>query len=289
MTSIAPTPGARKGFTLLEMILALTIGLVLLGALYQFLNGQLFLAQAGRDVLEEGTLARAILTRMTNDILGHLGENSGSLLPASSSWANSSGASSSGASSNGSSSGSGSGSSSSMSSPSGSPSSTTTTSSIQVNLGVKGESNRIILSLSRLPRELLIKANNQDQQTTADLRRVTYWLLDNGGLARQEILAVTGADADVLPPDIDSPEKYIMAPEVTFLDISYFDGSAWQSSWDGTLTGGVTGDIPLGPPNAIAITIRIRRPRSLANDNPTEVEYRHVVAIPAGNGFGQGQ
>src|SRR5262249_12985381 len=50
----------RTGFTLLEMILALAIGLVLLGALYQFMNGQLFLAQAGRDVLEEGTLARAI-------------------------------------------------------------------------------------------------------------------------------------------------------------------------------------------------------------------------------------
>ncbi|MBI3410661.1 MAG: prepilin-type N-terminal cleavage/methylation domain-containing protein [Planctomycetes bacterium] len=275
------TSGARKGFTLLEMILALTIGVVLLGALYQFLNGQLFLAQAGRDVLEEGTLARAILTRMTNDILGHLGENSGSLLPASSSG--STGANSSG----GSNSASGS-SSSNMSSSSGA-SSTSTTSSIQVNLGVRGESNRIILSLSRLPRELLIKANNQDQQTTADLRRVTYWLLDNGGLARQEIRAVTGEDADVLPPDVDSPEKYLMAPEVTFLDISYFDGSAWQSSWDGTLTGGVTGDIPLGPPNAIAITIRIRRARSLANDNPTEAEYRHVVAIPAGNGFGQGQ
>ena len=66
--------GLRPGFTLLEMILALSIGLVLLGALYMTLNGQLFQAQAGRDVVEEGTLARAILTRIANDILGHLGD-----------------------------------------------------------------------------------------------------------------------------------------------------------------------------------------------------------------------
>src|SRR5206468_12287437 len=54
----------RTGFTLLEMILALSIGLVLLGALYMTMNGQLFQAQAGRDVVEEGTLARSILTRL---------------------------------------------------------------------------------------------------------------------------------------------------------------------------------------------------------------------------------
>jgi hypothetical protein len=74
---------------------------------------------------------------------------------------------------------------------------------------------------------------------------------------------------------------------VTSLEISYFDGADWQTQWDGTKKDSVIGDLPVGPPCAIRITIKIRRPRSSANQDPREVEYSHVVAIPTANSFGQ--
>ena len=60
---------ARRGaFTLLEMILSLAIGLVILGALYWVLSSQVLLTQKGRDLLDEGTVARSVLTRITSDV-----------------------------------------------------------------------------------------------------------------------------------------------------------------------------------------------------------------------------
>jgi prepilin-type N-terminal cleavage/methylation domain-containing protein len=254
----------RSGFTLLEMVLALAIGVVVLTGLYWALDSQIRQSQSGRDTVDEGKLARGILTSISKDILGHLGDPQSA--GDSSGSSNATGSSSSGGSST-------------MAS--------TQQATIQVNLGVKGEANRLILSVTRLPRELIVKANNQQQQTTADLRRITYWLLENGGLARQEIRAVTSEEADTAPPDVADPEKYSLAPEVTSLEIGYFDGSAWQTEWSGASLGGPLTDIPIGAPCAISITIKIRRPRSPANQDPGEVVYRHVVAIPTANGFGQ--
>src|SRR5262245_2909067 len=64
---------SRPGFTLLEMILALSIGLILLISLYNVLNMQVQQAQGGRLVLQESLVARGIFQRMTKDILSSLG------------------------------------------------------------------------------------------------------------------------------------------------------------------------------------------------------------------------
>src|SRR5437868_1361364 len=58
----------RPAYTLLEMLLATAISALLLGALYVAVSMQLRHAQAGRDVIEQTTLARALLTRMGRDI-----------------------------------------------------------------------------------------------------------------------------------------------------------------------------------------------------------------------------
>lgn len=88
---------------------------------------------------------------------------------------------------------------------------------------------------------------------------------------------VTSDDASVLPPDIPNEDSYVEAPEVQNLTFSYFDGTNWQDSWDGTTTGsdGVT---PIGPPMAVAITIDIASPSGKVKT------YRHVVSLMTANG-----
>src|SRR5713101_3918220 len=63
----------RKGFTLLEVLLAAAIGVLLMAALYVAMQVQLDHAQAGRDAVEQSLLVRALLRRMSNDIAPSLG------------------------------------------------------------------------------------------------------------------------------------------------------------------------------------------------------------------------
>jgi hypothetical protein len=121
---------------------------------------------------------------------------------------------------------------------------------------------------------------------SSDLHRITYWLVGgNGGLARQEIKQATSDDALVsTPPDIPDEASFVIAEEVQSVAFRYFDGTAWQNSWDGTQTDS-TGS-STGPPQAVEITVAILPPSSdsPAGDNSNLKTYRHVVAIPTANG-----
>jgi prepilin-type N-terminal cleavage/methylation domain-containing protein len=247
-----PTGGGRRdGFTLLEMILALAIGLVLMGALYVMMSSQLGQSQAGRDAIQEATTARSILTRIANDIVGSLGavdprqlpdvaveadpENPQTMLPEAA------------------------------------------TSAPQFNLGVVGESDRLILFAGRVPREVLLKG-----ETGSDLRRITFWLVPGKGLAREEVTLVTGEAIDLIPPDVDNPDRYVFAPEVTSLRFQYWDPqSQWLTSWDGSQPV----DLPIGPPAAIEITITLGNTRTVEGSEVPPTEYTHVVTLPTGNNF----
>lgn len=253
----------RAGFTLLEVVLAMSIGLVLLVALYLALDIQIQHAQVGREVVDQASQARLLLQQISGDILGHLGPRLQQ--STSSSQSSSQQTSTSSSSTSSSSTGSDSGSSNTDSSTS---TSTTSAGRVVFNLGVKGEAQRLILSISRLPREGFTAAAG-----LSDLRRISYWLLegDGGGLARQDLTRVTAEDVQALPPDVSDPESFLVAPEVKELTFQYFDGSSWQDSWDGGET--------KGPPLAIAITLRLTSP---GDDQGTV--YRHVVAIPTANG-----
>ena len=208
----------RPAYTLLEMLLATAISALLLGALYVAVSMQLRHAQAGRDVIEQTTLARALLTRMGRDIrlcvtpaaptpflLGP-GPSSGSGSPSSS--------------------GSATGSSGQTGSPVGSgsrldnassPSSGSSTSNAgsqqqqqgmpannQVVLGVRGAAKRLTLYVSRLP------DGRAGGPPTSDLRLITYWLAQGGGrplgLARMESAAVTADPAVAQPPTNNSDD-----------------------------------------------------------------------------------
>src|SRR5260370_26180016 len=70
--ALAP-PTTRRRFSLLEMVLALAIGMMLLLALYVSFNTYIGEAQSGREIVNEATLARNILTSIGNDIIGQIG------------------------------------------------------------------------------------------------------------------------------------------------------------------------------------------------------------------------
>src|SRR5262249_14230947 len=58
----------RRGYTLLEMILATLVSIVLLGALYKVMHTQIRYAQAGRDAIGESNLAHSLLAGISSDI-----------------------------------------------------------------------------------------------------------------------------------------------------------------------------------------------------------------------------
>ena len=60
-----------------------------------------------------------------------------------------------------------------------------------------------------------------------------------------------------LPTWIAAVGLSVIAPEVQSLQLQYYDGTTWQSSWDSTVIG-TDGITPLGPPAAIQITIGVQ-------------------------------
>jgi hypothetical protein len=300
----------RPAYTLLEVLLAASIGVMLLAALYVAVDVQVRHAQIGRNVVEQSTLARALLTRMTNDIMPSLGPTDPSRFRTTS--GQSSGGGSGGASGTGSGSGgtgsSGTGPGASSSSGSGtsasggsstansttssssgsSTSSSNSSSSSTYNFTVQGDTGQVTLYISRVPRELNVSPDQQ-APLVSDLRRITYWLAGGGtpiGLARQELTMVTSDDATALPPDIPDEASLVIAEEVKSLTFSYWDGTNWQDTWDGTQTGS-DGQTPIGPPLAIAIVIGLAPPGSSADSQPALKYYRQVVPLPTANGATQ--
>src|SRR6266849_6293082 len=62
----------RPGFTLLEVMLAAAIGVLLMAGLYTALNLTLSHAQAGREKVEQSTIARSLFNRINSDVLTNL-------------------------------------------------------------------------------------------------------------------------------------------------------------------------------------------------------------------------
>jgi hypothetical protein len=119
------------------------------------------------------------------------------------------------------------------------------------------------------------------------MHRISYWLVSGGGLAREDIPWVTADQANLnnSPPAVPDPSmgSVMLAAEVRNLQFSYFDGTQWNDSWDGTQLGsdGVT---PIGYPLAIAVTMDIA-PLGKGEDEEAPVTtYRHVVPIMTANG-----
>jgi prepilin-type N-terminal cleavage/methylation domain-containing protein len=289
------SPGSRRrgGFTLLEVVLALAIGLVVLVGLYFALNVSLAKMELGRAIVQQSQVARGVINRIHNDISHSLGPISSYTRTALTNWQNNGGATTSGTSgatasattSGTSGSTSGSGSTNSSSSSTASSGGAGGLGPVSFNLMVQGDDSTLVVYVTRLPHDATGGQGSNDPSViqAPDLRRIAYWVDSDQGLARQEIKAVTATDQlAAMPPNVNDPSTYkIIAPEVTSISFSYFDGSNWQASWDGTQLS-MDGTSPQGPPVAIAITITVARGET-TGDNSTTQTFRHVVAIQTAN------
>jgi prepilin-type N-terminal cleavage/methylation domain-containing protein len=260
----------RSAFTLLEVILALGIAAVLLSALYWSMSSQIHLAQSGRNVIEKGTLARALLARISNDITSHLPPVS----PFLESYTGSSSSATSGSDPNADPS----------TAPAAGDASTMPVGDAYApfNVGLKGYSQSLTLTVTKYTTEL---TKNRDLKV-CDLRRIDYWLAsgEKTGLARRQITLVTSTnneDINLDPTTLNDQDKYIEATEVKNLTFRYWNGSDWQDSWDGTQLGD-DNTTPLGPPAAIEITLEVAPSGTSSQDEKTMI-YRHIVTIPTAN------
>lgn len=294
-------PRQRRGFTLLEVLLASAIAALLLGALYFAMDLTLRQTETSRESLTLDNLSRGIMQRMSRDLTSSLGPlppksggNSTGKPPAEvalealvtgSSSDPASGSSSSG---------------SSTSSTASSDSAASESSEVQAlaadvpfQAGIVGSERQLTVFLSRVPDALadlglstMSDVLEPDSPSPSGLRRVCYWLAQSGtgGLCRQERVWVTADGVrDSVDPDLTDEASDIIAEPVTDLLFEYFDGSQWLTSWDGAAAGpdGVT---PLGPPRAIRVTLWLELPPTRPGESATTRQVIRVIPIRAAPG-----
>ena len=295
-------PRARRGgFTLLEVLLASALAIILMAALYVALDVQLRLAAAGRESIEQATLTRAIITRLETDLASGLGpvappidnsaKNSGRGSGAGTGTGGGAAAATAGGAAGGATGGSMTGSSTAGGSGSGTGSDTgaiveeAMTDTVSFTAGVIGTSDQLTIYAARVAGVGKAVDDTGDGPNPADARRVTYWMTDQG-LARQELSWLTAQQLQgSTAPDIEDGKEekdYVIAEEVSRVQFEYWDGSAWQETWDGRETN-ADGQTLRGPPMAIRVHFWLKAP----GDNPGETvekEYRHTIAIRAAAG-----
>jgi prepilin-type N-terminal cleavage/methylation domain-containing protein len=296
---------SRPGYTLLEVLLALGIAVLLLAAVYSSIGYQLRHAQAGRDLVEQTMLSRAVLiNRMTADVTNAVALNDPARFRRQTSQSGMTGgdpsaatagggagsttttgatntATGAGASATGTSTNTGE----TTTGESTTSGSTTTTGGglgpVQLPLGIIGSSTELHLFVSKVPGEVFNSSMGDGGQLTCDLRRISYWAASEGqGLCRMESRLITSEDATLieLPGNV---QEYILAPEVQTVEFSYFDGTAWTESWDSTEIG-QDEKTPKGSPRLIAVTLGVLLPGKAAG---SELKYyRHVIAVPTAGG-----
>lgn len=234
----------RSGYTLLEVMLAIAIGLLLIAALYVALDVQMRYMQTGRNAVAEGQLARGLLARIGADVRSHLARlPSVSSLASQVSTVESSGTDTS--------------------------SVTSTAGTNLFNYGVQGDETQLVLFVSGVTR--FGRGDLDNQNGLSDLRRIVYTLVPGTGLVRLES-RVFSTD----PTDMPDAIPDVLAPEVLALQFRYYDGASatWLTSWDGSMS---------GPPLAVEINVGLQPPVDLITPRVEAMPpsyYRLVVTIP---------
>jgi prepilin-type N-terminal cleavage/methylation domain-containing protein len=257
--------GQRRshGFTLLEVLLALSLTVVLMGILTITIQVYLKASNAGRDEVEQAQLARVLLRRISDDLRSTIWHNDVEEAAASSTDSAASSASGGASSGSGATSGSGaasgsggstsgSGASTGSGGPSGSSGSGTASDSnsssvsdsteLPPALGLFGNQYEIQVDVSRLPRiEQYAAATTTATDIVSDVKTVAYFCQVGStaansttpGLARREFDRAVTSYAST-NGDLSAWESGLapIAQEVAAIEFQYWDGTTWVNEWD---------------------------------------------------------
>ncbi len=254
----------RRGFTLLEVLLALALSVVLLSLLTFSINVYMRASDAGRGEVERAQLARVLLRRMADDLRSTLWKNvaeaastdaatgdsaSGDSASATGSGGTGTGGGSQSSSGAGTGGGAGTGTgggtganASDSSSDDASTSSPSTSTEVPPVMGLYGEQGYVQVDVSRLPRiEQYASAMAGTGDIVSDVKTVAYYCQNANsaaassasGLSRREFDRAVTTYAST-NGDISAWERELapIAAEVTAIEFRYFDGTEWLTAWD---------------------------------------------------------
>lgn len=273
---------AARGFTLVEVILAVSIATVLMYAIYRATGMYYQQRQSGREIVERAQLVRALVDRMRADIRSTM-TNWSPPVASDGSATDSAGSSSSssGSSTTSTSTGSTAGTDATSSSTTDGSSGSTTTGTVTMpgDLspgGVSGDMNWMSLVVAISPTRLaaLATADAPWGSTVLSDVRVVQYSVDpaQGGLIRREVLRVP---AELVSTDAEAVTiSQALAPEVVTISLRYFDGAEWVTAWDQTRT---------AAPSAIEVTFElapIQAAPLMAAPEATPKLVRFVEALP---------
>jgi hypothetical protein len=166
-------------------------------------------------------------------------------------------------------------------------------------VGLYGNQYQLQVDISRIPRfdelDALLQVASPPAGYASDLRTVAYYLqqgdyvdesstaataigegeslLQRSGLMRRETDRATALYSTQFGGSALMAEKgTLVAPEVTWIEFQYFDGTQLWSEWDSSISGGL--------PMAVEVTIWLRPRRS-------ESDVQETTAPAASNGPGQ--
>jgi hypothetical protein len=285
-----PGGGRHRAFTLLEVVLALSLSAAILGLLSTALYLHLRLVGAGSSGVEEAQLARVVLSRMAEDLRSTVRHDASAteevnqLLSSVTSTADldellgEAGGTSGGGTGTAA-----------VQDESEEMTSEDDNDSAHTTAGLYGTATELQVDISRLPRPdeyggvLTGSAGEPQVSVPYDLRTVTYYLASGSasagaaaagqGLVRREMnraAAVWSAEQGETDASLD---EQLLAAEVTGLAFRYFDGTEWTSDWDSEERG--------SPPVAVEVAIELLPAAGSAAQvaGPAPV-YRLLVHLP---------
>jgi len=279
----------RRGFSLLELVVALSLSVLLLAGIYAGLDLFWRYSTTGQEEIERAQIARAVLRQIEADLRGIVfkpGDPASAGTPtAGETTPGAATAVTPGTEFGGTMTGGDPAASAGTTAPG-----TLATDSVAAIAGLVGDFQSLKLTTSNPARGGVYAPLGSDlsgRVRSSDMLTVGYQLGDSvaaaaapTGLGRFEsdrlLASLAEAQGDV---GFLSNNLRIVAPEVTSLQFAYFDGYNWLGEWDSSMLGGV--------PTAVEIIIEVTTPPrgsrpgfAAAKRTATAQTFRLVVALP---------
>lgn len=227
-TPIPPRSSLQAGFTLLEVLVALALSTVLMVAVYAALDLYWQYSIAGRDEVARMQVARALFNRIELDLRCVLYRAEAAATSTAAADTESTDITIQ------------------VSDP--------TESAMASDSGLFGDAGTLMFHISQPSRTLdYAPFGSQPGSRTSDLQTVSWFVARKGAGGLQGAVAereegLTRSAGDRLSTEMadDSGnmsllvgQAKVLAPEVSGVQFEYFDGAAWQSTWDSTQSAGL--------------------------------------------------